>query len=310
MARKELTPRAWLALWSVYVIWGSTYLAIRYVVRTMPPLLTAGVRFLVAGLVMYTIGVLRGDRTDRPTLAHWRATAIIGTALCLGGNGLVNLAEARHLASGTAALIVATIPLWLALFDAIVFRARVRARAIAGLALGFAGAALLVRPGGAIEVRAALYVVAAAATWAAGSLYARRAPLPARPAVSSGMEMICGGVALVVAGIASNELSRVHPSKFSGASIAGLVYLIVFGSIVAFSAYVWLLRNVRTTIVGTYAYVNPFIAVLLGYVFVNERLNATTIVAGAVIVVAVALIVSVGPAPPKQADLGAERIVS
>jgi len=300
MPPKELTPRAWAALWVIYLIWGSTYLAIRYVVRTMPPLLAGGVRFLIAGLLMLAVARWRGDRTEKITMAHWRATAIIGTGLCLGGNGLVMLAEDRRLASGTAALLIATIPLWLALFDAIAFRNRVKPQVIFGIALGFGGTALLVRPGGDLDVRAALYCVAAAAIWSATSLYARRATLPARPVLSTGMEMFCGGIALLGAGVLRGEIPRVHPSQFSAASIWGLLYLILFGSLIAFSSYVWLLRNVRTTIVGTYAYVNPFVAIVLGTVFVNEKLTATTFVAGVIIVVSVALIVAVGPPAKKE----------
>jgi drug/metabolite transporter (DMT)-like permease len=305
MSQRELSARAWVALIAVYIAWGSTYLAIKYVVETMPPLLTASVRFLVAGAVMYAIGIRSGDRSDRPTAAHWRASAIIGTALLLGGNGLVNLAEQRPLGSGTTALLIATVPLWLALFDRIWFGARLSRPVVAGLVLGFGGAALLVRPptsAHAIDLTGALLAIAASAIWAAGSLYARAAPLPKRPSVSTGMEMICGGVALGLAGIARGELAQIHFARFSASSLFGLAYLIVGGSWIGFTAYVWLIRNVRTTIAGTYAFVNPLVAVLLGYVFRDEKLTVITAIAGAIIVAAVALIVATGRPPVKKAE--------
>lgn len=292
---KELSPRAWVALIAIYVVWGSTYLAIKYVVDTMPPLLTAGIRFLVAGVIMYVIGIRLGDRTDRPTRAHWRAALIIGLCLPLGGNGLVNLAEARGLASGTAALLVATIPLWLGLFDRVGFGVRLPGTAVAGIVLGFGGAALLIRPpasGSAVDLTGALYAVGASAIWAAGSLYARGASLPKRAAVATAMQMLCGGAGLLVAGMIRGELGDVEFARFSAESWWALVYLIVAGSLIGFSAYAWLIRNVRTSIVGTYAYVNPLVAVLLGSLFRDEKLSLVTGIAGAIIVFSVALIVT------------------
>ncbi|MFN2615254.1 MAG: EamA family transporter [Actinomycetota bacterium] len=313
MPSKELSPRAWAALVIVYVIWGSTYLAIKYVVRTMPPLLTAGVRFLIAGLILYWLGTRRADRSDRPTRAHWRSAMVIGACLPLGGNGLVNLAEQRPLASGTVALLIATIPLWLALFDRVRFGARLRPVSVAGIAVGFAGAAFLVHPPGGthIDLVGAMFAIGASMIWAYGSLYARTAPLPSSGAVATGMEMLCGGVGLVIAGAARGELSHVHADRFATSSLIGLAYLIVFGSLVAFTAYVWLLRNVRTTIVGTYAYVNPLVAVFLGALLLHEKLTVTTGIAGAIIIAAVALIVGWGkPEAPLRDDLSAERLAT
>lgn len=314
MPSRELSPRAWVALIAVYIVWGSTYLAIKYVVETMPPLLTAGVRFLIAGGILYAIGIRLGDRADRPTRAHWKAALVIGLCLPLGGNGLVNLAEQRPLSSGTTALLIATVPLWLALFDRIRFGTRLRPVAVAGIVLGFGGAALLVRPptkASAIDVTGALLAVCASAIWAAGSLYARGASLPSRASVATSMEMLCGGAGLMVAGVVRGEAGHIHVTRFSAASVWALVYLIVAGSLIAFSAYAWLLRNVRTSIVGTYAYVNPLVAVILGSVFRNEKLTLMTGIAGAIIVVSVALIVSTTrPNRKGPADLSDEMIAT
>jgi drug/metabolite transporter (DMT)-like permease len=290
---KRTTPGLWVALAIVYTVWGSTYLAIRVAVETLPPFLMASIRFLIAGGILYAFSIRRGDRDgDRPSRRQWRATAIVGTLLFLGGNGGVVWAETR-VTSGVAALIVASVPLWMALIAFVVLRDRLPRVAVAGLVVGFGGTALLIRPGGSshVDLAGALVLVAASAAWATGTLYAGRAPLPKRGGVSAGMQLLCGGVALGIVGIASGELARVHPSSFSRSSLLALAYLIVFGAIVAFSAYSWLVQNAPPAIVSTYAYVNPAIAVLLGWAFLNEQVPSTTIVAGAVIVVAVAMIV-------------------
>lgn len=290
----RLTPRAWTALVAVYIVWGSTYLAIRVTIETLPSLLSAGVRFLVAGAIMYAIGIRRGDRTDRPTREHWRNATIIGTALLLGGNGLVVVSEHR-ISSGMAALLVSMVPLWLALFDAVLLRTRINARAVVGLVLGFGGTALLVVPrGGAAEVDliGALTVVGATLSWALGSLFGRTAALPARPTVFIGMQMLGGGAALLVVGSIVGEWSQVDPGSISAASIRALAYLTFVGAIVGYTAYIWLLRNVRTVIASTYAFVNPLVAVVLGALILSEPLDARTAVAGLIIVVGVAAIIT------------------
>lgn len=319
MASIPFGAKVWLALGSVYIIWGSTYLAIRIAIETLPGLLMAGVRFLLAGLVMYAIGVGRGDRTgDRPTFAHWRAAFIIGSALAAGGNGFVVLAEKR-IASGTAALIVASVPLWVALFEFVRHRVALSRTVAGAMIAGFGGVALLVRPGqDAIDALGASMVVAASIFWAAGSVYARRASLPKRPVVSTGMEMIGGGLTLLVAGTITGEWAQVEFATFSQSSLLAMGYLIVFGSIVGFSAYVWLLRNVEASLATTYAYVNPFIAVMLGAVFVDERITPTIVVAGLIIIVSVAIIVgrtsrrapARGETPPdERPDMASEELV-
>ena len=290
---KPKNPTLWIALAIVYVVWGSTYLAIAYVVETMPPFLSASVRFLIAGGILYGFSVRRGDRLgDRPGPLQWRSAAIVGTLLFLGGNGGVVWAEQR-VPSGITALIVASVPLWMALLAFVALRERLPRAAIAGLVVGFAGTALLIRPSGSqhIDLRGALVVVGASIAWSIGTLYATRAPLPKRGSVSAGMQLLCGGVALGIVGLASGEAGRVHFSEMSASSIIGLAYLIVFGAIVAFSAYAYMVRNTSPAIVSTYAYVNPVIAVFLGWAIRDEPLRSTTVIAGAIIVVAVAMIV-------------------
>jgi drug/metabolite transporter (DMT)-like permease len=276
------------ALATVYLVWGSTYLAIRITDRTMPPLLMSSVRFLVAGSALYAFAS-RGRA--RPTGRQWAAAAIVGAALLLVGNGGVAWAETR-LESGLAALIVAIIPLWVALMDRAFFGRRLSAPALAGLVVGFGGVALLVRPGGGGDIVAMLALVGATAAWAGGSLYARGAALPESPLLSASMQMLSASVFLGIAGLATGEASGVHADSFSAKPVLALTYLVLVGSLVAFSAYAWLLKNVRISIVSTYAFVNPVVAVALGTVFLDEHIGWTTITAGAAIVVAVVLIVT------------------
>ncbi|MDX6400043.1 MAG: hypothetical protein QOF27_649 [Gaiellaceae bacterium] len=276
------------AMATIYLVWGSTYLAIRVTDRTMPPLLMSSVRFLIAGTALYAFAS-RGRA--RPTLRQWGSAAIVGAALLLIGNGGVAWAETR-LQSGLAALIVAIIPLWVALMDRAFFGRRLSRVTIAGLVVGFAGVALLVRPGGGGDVVAMLALVGTTAAWAGGSLYARGAALPESPLLSSAMQMLAAGVFLGVAGLASGEASGIHADTFSTKPLIAFVYLVIVGSLIAFSAYAWLLKNVRISVVTTYAFVNPVVAVALGTVFLNEAIGWTTVIAGAAIVVAVVSIVT------------------
>jgi drug/metabolite transporter (DMT)-like permease len=276
------------ALATIYLVWGSTYLAIRVTDRTMPPLLMSSVRFLIAGTALYAFAS-RGRA--RPTLRQWGSAAIVGAALLLIGNGGVAWAETR-LESGLAALMVAIIPLWVALMDRAFFGRRLSPVAIAGLVVGFAGVALLVRPGGGGDVVAMLALVGTTAAWAGGSLYARGAALPESPLLSASLQMLTAAVFLGVAGLASGETSGIHADTFSTKPLVAFVYLVVVGSLIAFSAYAWLLKNVRISIVSTYAFVNPVVAVALGTVFLNETIGWTTVIAGAAIIVAVVSIVT------------------
>jgi drug/metabolite transporter (DMT)-like permease len=287
------------ALATIYLVWGSTYLAIRVTDRTMPPLLMSSVRFLIAGTALYAFAS-RGRA--RPTLRQWGSAAIVGAALLLIGNGGVAWAETR-LESGLAALMVAIIPLWVALMDRAFFGRRLSPVAIAGLVVGFAGVALLVRPGGGGDVVAMLALVGTTAAWAGGSLYARGAALPESPLLSASMQMLAAAVFLGVAGLVSGEATGIHADTFSMKPLIAFVYLVVVGSLIAFSAYAWLLKNVRISIVSTYAFVNPVVAVALGTVFLNETIGWTTMIAGAAIVVAVVSIVT-ARAPRREPVVG------
>ncbi|HJP65925.1 MAG TPA: EamA family transporter [Actinomycetota bacterium] len=299
--------RIWVALGILYFVWGSTYFAIKEAIGSIPPFLMAAARFLVAGGLLFAVAVRRGDRAaDRPGPRQWLAAAVVGGALLTVANSGVVLAEDRGVATGIVALIVATVPLWMAIIDRVVTGQRLRPPVVAGLLVGFAGLALLVlRGGGRVDPVGTAIVVIASFSWAAGSVYARQAPLPKRPLVGSGMEMLCGGALMVVVGLATGELHDLNPSDITATSVLGLAYLIVFGSVVAFSAYVWLLHRARLSLVSTYAYVNPVIAAFLGWAFLSEPITARTMVASAIIVVGVALIVttrSAEPAVPPPSD--------
>lgn len=289
-------PLVWIALSAVYVVWGTTYLAIRVANETLPPLMAAGLRFLIAGSVLYAWAVRRGDRGgDRPRAQHWRSAALVGLGLIVGGNGGVVLAE-RTIPSGIASLIIALVPLWMALVDRVLLGHRHGLVTVAGLLLGFAGAAMLIDAvsGRAAPLSGLVVAVGATLCWTAGSLYSRTARLPSRPLVGAGMEMMIGGAVLVGVGALRGELALLRPEAFSARSLLALGYLVVVGSWIGFTCYVWLLRNARTSLVSTYAYVNPVVAVFLGWLLLDEPVGLRTIVAGAVILVAVALIVSAG----------------
>ena len=301
--RAPSTVAVVLALLIVYVVWGSTYFAIAVMIETLPPLLAAGARYATAGaLVLGALAVhARWRRAsaprERPTAAHWRSAAIIGTLLLLGGNGGVVLAELR-IASGVAAVVIATVPIWLAVFDAILTRRRPSGLVIGGLAAGLVGVAVLLVPVDGIDDLDPLgigLVLAAAISWAAGSLYARRAPVPRSGLHLTGMEMLAGGTALMIGGVLLGEIGRTDVADFSVRSLVAVAYLVTFGSIVAFTAYTWLLANVSVSTVGTYAYVNPIVAVALGAVFLSEPITPRTIVATVIIIGAVIAMVSGRP---------------
>ena len=284
----------WGALSLVYAIWGSTYLAIRVAIRTLPPLMMSGVRFLIAGGALYAFAIRRGDRSgDRPGGPQWRAAAIVGGTLLLGGNGAVVIAE-QHISSGLAALLVAMVPIWMALIGRAVYKERLTGMAAVGLVIGFSGLVVLVNPGNQAHVSllGVGLLVFASLSWSSGSLYARRAPLPSRPLVATAMEMLAGGAMLLLAGVIRGEVVRFHPSSVQATSVAAWLYLVTAGSLLGFTAYAWLIRVARTSLVGTYAYVNPVVAVFLGWVLLDERVTIRTVAAGTIIVFGVALIVT------------------
>lgn len=298
----------WAALIVVYVVWGSTYLAIRLVVETMPPLLTASGRFVIAGLIIY--GVLlarRGPGALRPSRAELRGSAFVGVALLLGGNGLVMLGE-RDVPSGLAALIIAVVPLWVVLLR-VLFGERIRVGTLIGVLVGFTGVAVLVVPRGvtgSVAPVGMLMLVAAAASWAIGSYYSQRVALPRDPFVATATQLVLGGLGLGVAGVLAGELGLLQVAAFSDRSIVAFVYLVTFGSILAYTAYTWLLQNAPVSQVATYAYVNPVVAIVLGWWVLAEEINPSMVVGGAMIVLAVGLVVRTESRP--SAPVGALEV--
>jgi drug/metabolite transporter (DMT)-like permease len=295
---------AWVCLLIVWVVWGSTYLAIRVGVETMPPLLMAAVRNLVAGLIMFPLAMrsrraaVRAGQAVRywPSRTEWIGCATVGVLL-LVANGAVGIGE-QTIPSGLAALLVATVPLWLLGIDAVLNHARLGLAQAAGLALGLVGVGLLSGLGGGsgrISVVGVVIILAAAFTWALGTIMTRRVAIPSSPALASGMELLCGGVALLALAAAAGEFGSLHLAQVSWRSWLALGYLIVMGSMVAFSAYGIAVRALPTATVATYAYVNPVIAVLLGTLILNERLTPAMFAGGALIVGAVVLVVRRSP---------------
>ncbi|MFK7742832.1 MAG: EamA family transporter [Planctomycetota bacterium] len=283
-------PAVLLAFAAVYLIWGSTYLAIRFAVETLPPFLMAGIRFTAAGTALFGWAAIRGAK--RPSAVHWRSALVIGLLMLLGGNGLLTWSE-LYVPSGVAALIVATVPLWMVVLEALrPGGARPAPRAVFGLLLGLAAIALLIGPQGydhtSIDPVGAAVICLAAFSWALGSVYSRHAPQTPSTIQNVGMQMLSGGAALLVLGYASGE--RLDLAAVSSSSAWSLVYLTVAGGIVGYSAYVWLLKVSTPARVSTYAYVNPVIAVLLGWALAGESLGPRVLMAGATVVTAVVLI--------------------
>jgi drug/metabolite transporter (DMT)-like permease len=298
--RREISPNTppppvalAAAFAAIYLIWGSTYLAIRYAVETFPPLLMMGVRHLSAGTALYAWTRWRG--TPAPKLREWVHPALIGALLFLGGHGSLAWAEQR-VPSGIAALLVATLPMW------IVVLARVKGterklggRALGGLVLGFVGVAVLFGPDilrrtGEVNLLGAFAVLSGTFIWAAGTIYMRSVKMPDSPVISSAMQMLAGGVALMIAATVSRETADFHLSAVSARSWWALAYLAVFGSIVAFTAYSWLHTVASPSRVATYAYVNPVVAVLLGWVLAREPIGMYTVIAMVIILVGVGLV--------------------
>jgi drug/metabolite transporter (DMT)-like permease len=283
----------WAALWVVYIVWGSTYLAIRVTVETLPPLLAMGVRFLLAGLIVYTILLVKRGRDGvRVTPTQLMSCAVVGTCFFLFANGMVALAE-LELPSSLAALIIASVPLWVILFRALIGD-RVAFGTLFGIAVGFSGVAILVMPGNrptGIPTWAVGLIIFASASWAFGSVLSTRMSLPKDLFLSSAYQMIGGGIALVIGGLIRGEASGFDASEWSGASLMAFLYLITMGSLVGFTAYAWLLQNAPISKVSTYAYVNPVVAILLGWVILSEEVTRTTLIGAAVIVASVAFIV-------------------
>ncbi|MFD4721717.1 EamA family transporter [Streptomyces sp. NPDC058423] len=289
----RISGPVWAALAIVYVVWGSTYLGIRVVVETMPPFLSAGARFVAAGLILAAIVAWRqGPSALRATRAQLVSAAVVGLLLLLGGNGLVVLAETA-VPSGLAALLVAVVPAWV-----VVLRRASGERpgtgAYGGVLLGLAGLAVLTLPGlsGDVRLWGVLTVIAGTVMWSVGSFSSSRIPMPANPFAASAYEMVAGGIGCLLVALGRGEQRDFVLAEVSGRSWTALAYLVVFGSLIAFTAYAWLLHSAPLSLVATYAYVNPVVAVLLGALVLGERLTWPIAVGGAVVVAGVCLIVS------------------
>ena len=288
----------WIGLLVLYLVWGSTYLGISIAVETIPPFLMASARFLMAGLILLTWSIAREGRAFvRPTRREWRDSAIVGALLLGGGMGMVAFGE-QTIPSGIAALLVATMPLWVAVLGRIFLGERLPRLAIGGIVVGFLGVVILVGPSamggtGALDPLGLAACLISPIAWASGSLFAsHRAVLPRRPLVATGVQMVIGGMVLGVMGAVTGEFAILDVGAISRESIVALLYLLVMGSLVAFTVYGWMLRVAPLPLVATYAYVNPVIAVILGAIILGETVDIRTIVAGAVIVASVAAIVT------------------
>jgi len=304
-----MSPGAWGALIIVYIVWGSTYLGIGIVIETVPPLLGGAIRFLVASALLASYLALRhGPGVLRVSPRRLGSAALVGVLLLTAGNGMVAVAE-QHISTGLTALLVASVPLWL-----VVFRAATGDRppfaTVAGVLTGFAGVALLslLNRGGSGSVLGIVIVLGASLSWAAGSFLSSRLPMPANALVTSVYEMVAGGLGMVVVATVKGESLDV--AQVSGRSWLALGYLIVFGSLVAFTSYSWLLGNAPISLVGTYAYVNPAVAVLLGGLVLSEQVTWPMILGGAVIIAGVGIVVSTErharpPEPAKSVPAGA-----
>jgi drug/metabolite transporter (DMT)-like permease len=289
-----MKTKVWIALLAIYIVWGSTYLAIRFAVETIPPFLMAGTRFLVSGLILFIWRRAAGD--PMPTRRQVRSAVIVGLLLLLGGNGIVSWAE-QHVASGVAALIVASIPLWVVLIDALRPNGtKPDWRIMLGLLIGFGGIVLLVTESehGGSAAQMSLIGVAglllAAFLWSLGSIYGRDADMPSSSLMGTGVEMLGGAVGLFLAATFLGEWKALNISAVSTRSLLGLAYLIAAGSLIGFTSYSWLLRNAPVSLVSTYAYVNPVVAIFLGAWLAGELINLPIIVSALVIIASVAVI--------------------
>ena len=280
------------AFLAVYIIWGSTYLAIRIVEESLPPFFMAGTRFVLAGVIIYALCRLRGPVHE--SKSDWGRAFAVGGLMLLCGHGAVIYAE-QWVPSGLTSLLVGTVPLWMALMDWLWNRHKPSPRVAGGLALGFAGVILLA--GGfeglgasSVDVAGATIIVFGALLWANGSLYSRSAKFPNLGLLGTGLEMVAGGALLLVASMVTGEWSRIRLDLVSARSLGAWVYLVVFGSLVGFTCYIWLLKMVSTARASTYAYVNPIVAMFLGWALANEPITTRNIVAAVIILASVVVI--------------------
>ncbi|HEX6269184.1 MAG TPA: EamA family transporter [Anaerolineales bacterium] len=303
-----MKTKVWAALLALYIVWGSTYLGIRFAVETIPPFMQAGLRFLISGIILVIWRRAAGDQM--PTRRQWKSLAIIGTLLLLGGNGLVSFAEQR-IASGIAALIVGTVPLWMVLIEALrPGGVKPTWLAITGLIVGFVGIYLLIGPSeltGGLQFDAigTLAVVIASLLWSIGSIYSRSAELPESALMMTGGEMLAGSIPIFIVSLLLGEWKNFSITQVSTQSWLALVYLIAFGSMIGFVSYIWLLQNAPVSLVATYAYVNPLVAVFLGNWFAQESLTPRILFAAGIIIGSVVFINSARQAKVKTEPLQA-----
>jgi len=299
----------------IYVVWGSTYFGIAVAIETIPPFIMAAIRFTIAGLIVVAFDLLRHPESRRlPTPRQLVDSFIVGALLLGVGNGFVVFGQSLEVPSGVTAILIEMTPLWFAVLGWLYFRQRLPRIVVGAIALGAAGTALLIWPAGEGANRfdpfGILMLLLAEVGWVHGSFYSqRRAQLPASALSASGFQMLAGGAVMVVEAIVSGEPARFQPGSISGASLAALVYLIFFGSMLAYTSYAWLLRHAPLSLVSTHAFVNPVVAVALGTAFLHEPLSPRTIIAAAIILVAVAIIITtrdrLGSSPsPAPADDG------
>ena len=313
------------ALAAVYLIWGSTYIGIRFAIETLPPFLMASTRFLIAGALLYSWQRRRG--APAPRRLHWRSATVVGALMILGGNGGVTWSE-QHVPSGFAALMIGAVPIFVVLVEWLAFGApRPNGRMAFGLLAGMSGMALLIGPaevigGEGVNLLGVGALLIAALAWTLGSLYSRRAPLPRVPLLATGMEMLAGGGALLLVGTLAGEWGQLDLAAVSSRSLIALAYLTFFGSLMGFTAYLWLLRHTTAARAASYAYVNPVVAVFLGWALAGETLNLRTLVAAAIIISSVVVITSAraqngqqraprpavsGGTPPVASEAGAAK---
>ena len=282
----------------IYVVWGSTYFGIAVAIETIPPFLMAAIRFAIAGLVIIAFDLLRHPEARRlPTGRQLLDSFIVGALLLGIGNGFVVFGQSLAVPSGVAAILIEMTPVWFALFGWLYLRQRLPRLVVGAIALGAIGTALLIWPAGAganqFDLIGILFLLLAELGWVHGSIYSqRRARLPSSALTASGLQMLAGAAVALVEALISGEPARFHPDSISTASLLALVYLILFGSMLAYTSYAWLLRNAPLQLVATHAYVNPVVAVALGTLFLAEPLSGRTVVAAAIILAAVAIIVS------------------
>jgi drug/metabolite transporter (DMT)-like permease len=288
----------WLNMLVIYVVWGSTYFGIAVAIETMPPFLMAAIRFALAGAILLAWDLLRNpDARRMPTSRQLLDSFIVGGLLLGIGNGFVVFGE-KTVPSGIAAILIAMMPLWFAILGWLYFRDKLPKVVAFAIAVGFAGTALLIWPVGqganSFDPVGILILLIAPLGWAHGSLYSiKKATLPSSGFTASGLQMLAGAIVTGIEAVIAGEPAQFHPDHISTNSILAVVYLVFIGSMLAFTSYAWLLKNAPLSLIGTYAYVNPVVAVFLGSVFLHEQITVRTIIASAIILVAVAIIVAV-----------------